>query len=316
MAMVPKKKSQERSKTGTKTPLRATVSPDAISRLQGLGFSDYEARCYISLINAPPSTAYDVSKVTGVPRANVYSALENLTRKGAVQPVSEQPARFAAVPPAELFASIAKSTAARCGEVVDLLKAADTGDRQEVVWTVSGEERVKHQIGEMMRRARKHIWIKAAENLLLDHEEELRAAHKRGVEIVIIFFGTNPKRFSFGNRSKVYLHEADGVRMGDADNLFTLTTDFAEALTARLHSNYIGAYTRSEPVVTMAETIIRHDIYIAEIYSRFRNEIEAEFGKHLSLLRRGLFSERQWTLFERNLNQVQRAENQKPGAAE
>ena len=54
-------------------PERLMVSTEMISRLQALGFAEYEARCYLGLVNGPPCTAYDISKITGVPRANVYS---------------------------------------------------------------------------------------------------------------------------------------------------------------------------------------------------------------------------------------------------
>src|SRR5690606_22091464 len=84
------------------------------AELQALGFSDYEARSYLALVKVSPSTAYDVSKTTGVPRANVYGAIENLVKKGAVQMVGQQPARFVPVPPKELMSNIAKSTSDRC----------------------------------------------------------------------------------------------------------------------------------------------------------------------------------------------------------
>jgi predicted transcriptional regulator len=62
--------------------------------LQTLGFSDYEAKAYIALVKLQPATAYEVSKEAGLPKANSYSVLESLSKKEAVQPVSQNPVRY------------------------------------------------------------------------------------------------------------------------------------------------------------------------------------------------------------------------------
>ncbi|RLP24040.1 TrmB family transcriptional regulator [Mesorhizobium sp. YM1C-6-2] len=282
-------KTSEAKRLPTQKPDPIATS-DIVSELQGLGFSDYEARSYLGLLTSSPATAYDVSKTMGIPRANVYGALENLMKKGAVQPVGERPARFVPVPPAELLGSIVKKTSNRCERLATLLEKVETEQQQEVVWTIKGEDLVNIRIGDMLDRAQKHIWIKAADHILEAHRDRLKAAHDRGVRIVIILFGTDVERFSFGNGARVYLHEGNGIRIGSADNIFTLTIDYTEAITARMKDDYLGAHTRSEPVVTMAETIIRHDIYLAEIYSRFGKEIEGAFGPYLVQIRESLFS--------------------------
>jgi len=281
-----------------------SVAAEIISELQALGFSDYEARSYLGLVKSSPATAYDVSKIMGIPRANVYGALENLTKKGAAQPVGQRPARFVAVPPAELFGSILKTTSNRCDKLTTLLNKVDTEQQQEIVWTIKGEERINIRIGDMLDRAERHIWIKASDNILEEHRDKLKAAYDRKVRIVIILFGTDASRFKFGARSKVYLHEGNGIRVGDADNLFTLTIDYAEAITAYMKGDYLGAHTRSKPVVTMAETIIRHDIYLAEIYGRFGSEIDEAFGPYLVNVREELFSAEQLEHMHRRLSQL------------
>jgi hypothetical protein len=239
-----------------------------------------------------------------VPRANVYGAIENLVKKGAVQMVGQQPARFVPVPPKELMSNIAKSTSDRCERITSLIKDVETDTTQEVVWTIKGEEKVHDRISAMIDRAEEHIWIKASEDILEQHLTAMKAAHDRGVKIVIILFGTRKEMFSFGKRTRIYLHEGDGFRVGSADNLFTMTIDYAEAITARMKDDYLGAHTRSGPVVTMAETIIRHEIYLAEIFSRFNTEIVDAFGPYLLNLRRSLFSKEQVALMNARLKEL------------
>src|SRR3546814_1871822 len=104
-------------------------------------------------------------------------------------------------------------------------------------------------------------------------------------------FGFDAEEFRFTERCRIYIHEANGVRMGTADNLFTLAIDQVEMLTAATDGDVIAAHTRNRPIVTMAESLVRHDYYMAEIFNRFGKEIDVAFGPHLRDLRIGCRSE-------------------------
>jgi len=269
----------------------AAAQRDQLAReLQSLGFSDYEARAYIALLQASPATAYEVSKTAGLPRANTYAALESCTQKGAVQPFSQRPVRYVPVDPQQLLARIADDTASRCRQLAISLGKLKSGEEQEFVWNIQGAEKVNAKISEMIQAAGKHVWIKAHESVIDAHHAELREAAERGVRILIILFGEDGRRFRFNDNVRVYLHEGNGVRVGNADNLFTITTDFKLALTANMLGDVRAAYTRSEPIVTMAESLLRHDLYMAEICGRFGPQIDEAFGPYLLSLRRAYFS--------------------------
>ena len=260
------------------------------AELQKLGFSDYEARAYMALLGSNPATAYEVSKAAGLPRANTYAALGSCTDKGAVQPISESPVRYVPVDPAELLARIANDTTARCKRLATQLKKTDSDDGRDFVLNIDGEQQVVAKISEMLRGAKVHVWIKAHEDVIETHRADLRAAASRGVRILIILFGSDGRRFRFNKGVRVFLHEGNGVRIGNADNLFTITTDFTTALTAQMVGGVHAAYTRNQAIVTMAESLIRHDMYLAEIFERFGPQIDKAFGPYLQSLRRDYFS--------------------------
>lgn len=291
----------------------AAVSPgsvtqrDALAReLQSLGFSEYEARAYIALLQSSPATAYEVSKSAGLPRANTYSALEACTQKGAVQPFSQQPTRYVPVDPQELLERIARDTSNRCNQLASDLSNLKAREERDFVWNLQGADKVNAKIGEMIEKATVHVWIKAHESVIEAHRKALRDAAKRRVGIMIILFGQDGERFRFNKNVRVYLHEGNGVRVGNADNLFTITTDFTTALTAKMHVEVYAAYTRSEPIVTMAESLIRHDLYMAEIFQRFGPQINEAFGPHLLSLRRAYFSPDQLACLEDTLGSLGR----------
>src|SRR5262245_58508429 len=113
----------------------ATAStPDLRASLQELGFTDYEARAYLALAGAYPATAYEVAKLAGLPRANVYSVLRTLELRGAIQKVAQDPVRYAPYKPDDYFAQQARKTAELCRAVAREVKQQSRPDETVYVW--------------------------------------------------------------------------------------------------------------------------------------------------------------------------------------
>ena len=264
-----------------------------IPDLQSLGFSDYEARAYISLLKVQPATAYEVSKDAGIPKANCYTVLESLSKKESVQPVSENPTRYVALPPEVLFERIAQDTEARCNRVKAALKMVGTGLSSDYVWSLSGEEAVSSRIERIIESAGKHLWIKATEDRLLAHRPALERCAARGVTIRIIFFGTRPQLFEFGGPNRTWLHEGNGLAVGLSPYLFTIARDYEEALVAEFRETAHASVTRNRAVVNLVDSLIRHEIYLAEIFEEFGELIQGHFGTALLDLRQKYLPEEQ-----------------------
>jgi sugar-specific transcriptional regulator TrmB len=280
-----------------------TIKP-LVSDLQDLGFSKYEAEIYITLLKNFPSTAYEISKLANLPRSNTYAALDSLTKKMAVQPVSQNPIQYAPIKPEILFNQISDETSLKCEKLLTNLESIQPQESSEFVWTIEGKERVYKKIREMINNAEQHIWIKAHESILIYFKEILKDAEARGISILIILFGETPRDFYLGKNTKVYLHEANGIRIGNADNMLTITSDFKLALTASLDEKILATYTTNTSFVTMAECLIRHDVYMSEIFEKFSNELEAEFGPFLSSLRKKYFTPDQLIKYNENIKKI------------
>jgi sugar-specific transcriptional regulator TrmB len=57
---------------------------DAASLLQKLGFSEYEARAYVALLQRSPLNGYELAKASGIPRPNIYAILQKLEERNAI----------------------------------------------------------------------------------------------------------------------------------------------------------------------------------------------------------------------------------------
>lgn len=281
--------------------LAVTQGPgsELVADLKRLGFTEYEARVYVQLLRQSPATAYEISKSSNVPRPNTYHALDALTQRGAVLPVNENPVRYVAADPHELFDTISRQTRSLCSTLADRLSTLTPIRNDQYVWTLQGDEAVHDRIEALINEARKTLWVKAADDVLRQHKRALRAAAERGVETLIVLFGPDAEEFRFTENCRVYIHESNGVRMGTADNLFTLAVDHEEMLTATMDGDVVAATTRNRPVVTMAGSLIRHDYYMAEIFSALGPQIDQRFGPYLRDLRLAYFSDEQRRTFLR-----------------
>ncbi|MGM9924475.1 MAG: TrmB family transcriptional regulator [Bacillus sp. (in: firmicutes)] len=57
---------------------------DIIQQLQSLGFSQYESKAYLALVIHGPTSAYQISKESGIPRSRIYEILHSLIQQGIV----------------------------------------------------------------------------------------------------------------------------------------------------------------------------------------------------------------------------------------
>ncbi|WP_299654078.1 TrmB family transcriptional regulator [uncultured Jannaschia sp.] len=279
--------------------LRVQAAPDDLmADLRRLGFTDYEGRIYIELVRqGKPGTAYELSKNAGVPRPNTYNALEALAQRGAVLAVSESPARYVATPPEELLGSIARETTALCNDVSVRLSEMAAPVDDQLVWSLTGDSSIHEKVNRLIVNARESLMIKAADDILARHIDSLTEAGERGVEMLIVVYGPDAKRFTFGPRCRTYIHEGNGLRMGSTDNLFTIAVDHGSMLTAHVTEQVRAVHTSNRPIVNLAESLIRHDYYMAEICTRFGGEIEAAFGPYLRDLRLACFTPEQAETF-------------------
>ena len=263
------------------------LAVDISNDLRALGFTDYEAQAYLSLLQDSPATAYQVGKDSALPRPNVYAALENLTKKGAVQPVTENPVRYVPIQPEVLFARMLQDVDSKCRRLASKLSRLQHRSGQEYVWSLHGAETIRAKIDNMIDTSQSHVWIKAHSRIIEEHRATIVRTAARGVQVILILFGdpAKLKTYCLKPPSRVYMHEGSGMEVGLAYTLVTVATDFREALTVNMVEGGFGAYTRNLPVITLAESLIRHEIYLAEIFERFGPRIEAEFGPALVSLR-------------------------------
>ncbi|MDP1535831.1 MAG: helix-turn-helix domain-containing protein [Burkholderiales bacterium] len=267
------------------------VSPRAATplaaALRELGFTDYEARAYAALATTQPATAYEIAKKAALPRANVYAALHNLEAKGAIQPVTEKPVRYVPVDPEHFFRSVQRTTAGLCEDVVRAMRHSAKAAESAYVSIFRGEHEVRAKLTDMLERARDHIWLKGPVALIEPLAGALAAAARRGVMVRLIVFGKSVSGLKPHKRIQLIPHEGDGEPHGPpSDRMLTATVDSEAMLIASFAGAVKASFARDYSIVYVIETLLLHEVYLAEIHAAFGKQLDSRFGRQLGRLRR------------------------------
>ena len=163
----------------------------AVDVLGKVGLTVYEARAYIALVGRGVGDAATLAQTARIPRTSAYKVLESLAEKGYAAPGGGKPILFRPKPPLEVAESLKGSIA----EVFDKLEAlhravAEHGEPQ-LVYLLSGRERVVGKIGELLDQSMKSFILTTPQVADLRDElgKKVSSAVKRGVEVTFV---TNP----------------------------------------------------------------------------------------------------------------------------
>lgn len=165
---------------------------DAVEALTDLGLSTYEARVFVALVRLGSGTARDVAGVADVPRSQVYSAVDDLERRGFVSVQQASPQVFHPVSLAEARSQLDRRFERRRDAAFERLESlerlSDRGEQSEDVWSITGETAVVERTAGLARDAERVVIYGGPD--LDDPDPELVAAFEslaeRGVQVVVV----------------------------------------------------------------------------------------------------------------------------------
>lgn len=253
-----------------------------------LGFSHYEAKCYVGLVGSGGLTGYGVSKVTGVPQPKVYENLRRLVRRGAARQVGDDPAIFVATSPPELLALLDTDFRSRYTAAAEAATAIHFEDDTTSVVTVksfSVREATIAAAHSLLGDARRRVYVSASVEELQEVLPALRSAVERGVDAVVLDFGSSlweePGMRVFRHASTeraIYRHH-------QARHL-AIVADSRQAMTAVAvdGESWEGVQTGNFAIIAAIKGMIRHDIDVQQMYRDFGPQLVSVYGPGLQAL--------------------------------
>jgi sugar-specific transcriptional regulator TrmB len=174
-----------------------------IDCLKSLGLTKYEALVYIALLKMVSATASEIHEISGVPRASVYTVIDQLLDKGLVSVSQSAPKRFAAISVEDAIGKLMTKIendaqyARDCLSLVYQERMNPGLGTEELIWNIYGIENIKKRFTDLISSAKQEIRIIAHPQFLsYDIKQKLTtAANQISVEIITPHWdGETPKK--------------------------------------------------------------------------------------------------------------------------
>jgi sugar-specific transcriptional regulator TrmB len=166
-----------------------------IETLRQLGFTQYEAQCYLGLLRQHPVNGSQLSTVCGVPRSMIYQTLSRLEEKSAVVRLrgeEGEPQRYEPVAPKQVIAELSTRFHATCERLEEALNALAQRPPADVVLNIVGTDEILRRAAILVRYARQQVALMGGAPELAALEADLQATVARGVVARIVSVGAAP----------------------------------------------------------------------------------------------------------------------------
>lgn len=254
-----------------------------LDTLNEFGFSKYEAKAYLALLQKSDISAYEISKMSTVPQSKIYETAKKLTSKGLAVAKGSNPVKYSPLPIDEFLKRYKNNMEKSIDYLKESLHDINNPPSIDYMWHFEDETEIINKAKKMINNAEQKISLEIWSDQFTIIENELKEADDRGVDIVMIFYGE--KNCDIG---EIYYHEMEGM-VESADKVgqwLTLNKDGEESLFAIFKDfESTAVWTQNKGFMIMAESFIAHDIYIAELYNEFGDKINERFGPNLKKLR-------------------------------
>lgn len=258
---------------------------EVIEKLKELGLNEYQSKVYVALLKKYPSTGYEVSKLANIPQSRTYDTLKALEALHIVIPSSSKPVTYTPIKPKELT----KRYKRKIESTVDFLdkKLPDIKEETytEPILSINGRLKILDKIIEIIKNAKKSIYISLWAQDFKHIEHHLLNAYNRGLDVKIVKYDSFTCNFG-----RVFEHS--GISMLEhyrSGRFIFLTADDTEGLfgvTEPVKHNFGGVlWTKNPEIVFLIKAFSVHDMYMIDIEDNFPEQLRYFYGAGLKKLR-------------------------------
>ncbi|MGP7816427.1 TrmB family transcriptional regulator [Niallia sp. 01092] len=256
---------------------------DIIQQIQSLGFSQYEAKAYVSLVKQGPTSAYQVSKESGIPRARIYEILNGLEEKGIVmkEEINES-VQYSPLPVDVFLESVQsqwKNTYESISEKLRHLEKTELIPDNRVL-TLKGKRQILAFCRTLIQKAKRKVVVSIWGPMYEEIENELKDVRKHANLKGIVFQVENPLPELNVHRQTSYV---DNI---GKNKWFILSIDGKEMIYGPSVEERATAFLTDDPIhIYLLENYIWHDILV----NRLVKESKGNHDKWISKEREDFF---------------------------
>jgi sugar-specific transcriptional regulator TrmB len=236
-----------------------------VAQMKTLGFSEYECKAYLKLLEEFPLNGYALSKASGIPRSRIYEVVKNLIDKQMVFEQAEEKTRVYYPVEPEIF--IKKLKTHYMSLFDDLSRYTDGLYREpkqdDKLVVIKGRENIIDFLKLLINGAQKRVAISIWAEEIKEVAKELDAALDRGVMIRGIYFGKKP-----GYDFLVPHRRIDRYMAEKKERYLSTIIDHTHAVSGVMSrgANAKVTWTRDEGFIEVSEDYIAHDLLV-NLYS-------------------------------------------------
>src|SRR5262245_32189661 len=242
---------------------------DATALLQQLGFSEYEARAYLALLQRNPLNGYELAKVSGIPRANIYAVLQKLEERGAAVRLDlPNGTRYGPTPPAELTKRMAARFEQSLSALQPALEKLTTPAEQEYVWNIRGYATLLEHAHRLVDASQERLLVAVGRPEASALANAVDQAALRGVAVVTLCLDECPQECGHCHGTICRSCAA----LASDRRWLVLVADDAEMLAGEIgpHDDVLAVRTRQRLQVDLAGWYIRHTMALTTVLSELR----------------------------------------------
>jgi len=177
--------------------------------LKEFGFTDYETKVYLALVQVGSTTAQEIQQHTSVPSNKVYASLLSLIDKGYVAVLDIRPKQYKliGISPFQEQLERKQQTLALLGKQLQDLKhqiTAKQSDLQDVALVLKGKKKIVQMLSEASDNAQ-HFGYSFVGDLYFDYHsgKSVADAVKRGVEFRFLVQQTTQNKKAIAQWKKI-----------------------------------------------------------------------------------------------------------------
>ncbi|MFJ8090276.1 TrmB family transcriptional regulator [Lysinibacillus sp. NPDC095746] len=245
---------------------------ELIAQLKELGFTEYEAKAYIALVQNSHVSAYQVSKNSGIPRARIYDILDVLVEKGLV--LKEETADqtiYSSIPVAVFLQQIQQRWQSNFTSISDQLEKLEVKEQEaeHKVVTIKGKEAIVNYCQSLLKKAEKKVILSMWEDMYGELREAIQeVAQHIPIHGITLNVDENVSPLD-QHRTTQY------TRKTSTPHWFILSVDGQEMIYGHSPAKHETAFITNDPVhIYLLEDYIWHDVLINRLLKRDDTELE------------------------------------------
>lgn len=237
---------------------------DLLAWLVAIGFTEYEAKVYLTLLQEHPTTGYQISKKSGVPRSMVYEALGRLHARGAVlETVEERATLYRPLPPDVLLDHHEQEHRRLIGGLREGLRRLYAAQEEDHVWSVSGRRSVLSYAVQMIRQGQREVFLVLDDAGLDALYDAINGACARGLDVHTLLTGE-----AMLDCGQVAHHPPLESELQELTDTWMVVVDGQEALIASGALDLTATITRNRNLVLIARQFVWMELFAQRVYAR------------------------------------------------